>query len=107
MGTPTLVPPGAPVFMPVVERAIPGLIIVNSKGERYINESVLYHKFVDKMYEKNSEEAFTIPSWMILDEWAKKRYLIFGIVPFQAFPKEWEEAGYLKKADTSTELVQK
>lgn len=106
-GTPTSAPPGAPAFMPVAERATPGLIIVNSKGERYINESVPYHEFVDKMYEENTEEASTVPSWMVLDERAKKRYLIFGIMPFQAFPKEWEEAGYLKKADSPAELAQK
>lgn len=104
-GTPTSIPPGSPAFMPVAERATPGLIIVNSQGERYLNESVPYHEFVDKMYENNKEGAATVPSWMIFDQTVKKRYLIFGIMPGQSFPKTWFDTGYAKVADTPEELA--
>lgn len=104
-GTPTVIPPGQPPFMPVAERALPGLIIVNQAGERYINESVPYHEFVDTMYEKNKEGAETVPSWIILDARAKKRYLIFGILPFQSFPDIWEVEGFLKVGHTPAELA--
>lgn len=104
-GTPTSAPPGAPAFMPVAERATPGLIIVNGNGERYINESVPYHEFVDQMYENNNEQSSTIPSWMIFDKRVKNRYLVFGIMPLQQLPKEWFETGYAKKADTAEELA--
>ncbi|SDI56521.1 FAD-dependent oxidoreductase [Natribacillus halophilus] len=106
-GTPTSAPPGSSAFMPVAERSTPGLIIVNHNGERYINESVPYHEFVDKMYENNTENASTIPSWIILDKRVKNRYLIFGIMPFQSFPKVWFEEGYAKAADTPAELAEK
>ncbi|GGB38870.1 3-oxosteroid 1-dehydrogenase [Lentibacillus populi] len=106
-GTPTSAPPGAPAFMPVAERATPGLIIVNSYGERYINESVPYHEFVDQMYGNNNEEDSTIPSWMIFDKRVKNRYLVFGIMPFQPIPKEWFETGYAKKAETPEGLAEK
>ncbi|TCJ04117.1 FAD-dependent oxidoreductase [Cytobacillus praedii] len=105
-GTPTSIPPGSPAFMPVAERATPGLIIVNSNGERYLNESVPYHEFVDKMYENNQTEATTVPSWMIFDQTVKKRYLVFGIMPGQAFPKTWAETGYLKVGHTPEELAE-
>ncbi|WP_218672705.1 FAD-dependent oxidoreductase [Oceanobacillus timonensis] len=104
-GTPTSAPPGSPAFMPVAERATPGLIIVNSNGERYINESVPYHEFVDQMYKNNTEQSSTIPSWMIFDKRVKNRYLVFGIMPLQPLPKEWFESGYAKKADTPEELA--
>lgn len=104
-GTPTVLPPGQPAFMPVAERAVPGLIIVNQAGERYINESVPYHEFVDTMYEKNKEGAETVPSWIVLDSRAKKRYLIFGILPFQDFPEQWVESGFLKVGNTPEELA--
>lgn len=106
-GTPTSIPPGSPAFMPVAERATPGLIIVNSEGERYLNESVPYHEFVDKMYENNKGSATTIPSWMIFDHTVKKRYLVFGIMPGQAFPKTWIETGYTKVAETPEDLAEK
>lgn len=105
-GTPTSAPPNAPPFMPVAERATPGLIIVNGNGERYINESVPYHEFVEKMYDNNSKEAETVPSWMIFDHTVKKRYLVFGIMPGMSFPSEWIDTGYTKKADTVGELAQ-
>ncbi len=105
-GTPTSAPPGSPPFMPVAERATPGLIIVNQSGKRYINESVPYHEFVDTMYEKNSDEAQTIPSWMILDQRVKNRYLVFGILPLQPFPKKWVDEGYLKVGQTIEELAE-
>ncbi|MCI1590925.1 MULTISPECIES: FAD-dependent oxidoreductase [Heyndrickxia] len=104
-GTPTSIPPGSPAFMPVAERATPGLIIVNSEGERYLNESVPYHEFVDKMYQNNQGGATTIPSWMIFDQTVKKRYLVFGIMPGQSFPKTWFETGYTKKAETPEDLA--
>lgn len=104
-GTPTSAPPGSPAFMPVAERATPGLIIVNQAGERYINESVPYHEFVDTMYEKNSDTASTVPSWMILDQRVKNRYLVFGILPLQPFPKKWLEEGYVKVGKTPEELA--
>ncbi|MEF3329140.1 FAD-dependent oxidoreductase [Oceanobacillus oncorhynchi] len=105
-GTPTSAPPGAPAFMPVAERATPGLIIVNSNGDRYINESVPYHEFVDQMYENNHEKSSTIPSWMIFDQRVKNRYLVFGIMPLQPLPKEWFETGYAKKAETPEVLAE-
>lgn len=104
-GTPTSAPPNAAAFMPVAERATPGLIIINQAGKRYINESVPYHEFVDKMYEHNKDDASTIPSWIILDKRAKSRYLVFGIMPFQPFPKLWLESGYVKVGETPEELA--
>lgn len=104
-GTPTAAPPGSPAFMPVAERATPGLIIVNNNGKRYVNESVPYHEFVDEMYKNNSEEASTVPSWMILDQRAKNRYLVFGILPRQPFPENWLDEGFLKKGQTIEELA--
>lgn len=105
-GTPTSTPPNAPAFMPVAERATPGLIIVNSKGERYVNESVPYHEFVEAMYDNQTDDVKTVPSWMIFDQTVKRRYLVFGIMPVMAFPDEWIESGYTKKADTLDRLAE-
>lgn len=106
-GTPTSAPPGAPPFMPVAERATPGLMIVNQAGKRYINESVPYHEFVDTMYAENEVQAGTVPSWMVFDQRVKNRYLVFGIMPRQPFPKNWEEEGYLQVGETIEQLAEK
>lgn len=106
-GAPSAKPEGEPPFFLVADRGIPGMIIVNGGGERYLNEGIAYHEFIDIMYEKNSEESPTIPSWMIIDETSKKRYMILGLFPGQAFHKRWIDNGFVKIADTPEQLAEK
>ncbi|MFI1307629.1 FAD-binding protein [Streptomyces sioyaensis] len=50
-GAPSAVPPdGTAPFFLVAERSIPGLIIVDGKGQCFVNEAAPYHEFVDAMY---------------------------------------------------------
>jgi 3-oxosteroid 1-dehydrogenase len=104
-GAPSAVPPGGKPFFLVADRGIPGMVIVNSAGERYANEAAPYHQFVDTMYANDRPEATTVPSWLILDAVSKSRYFIMGLFPGQAFPKPWLENGFVKKAGTVEELA--
>ncbi|MCR8644393.1 FAD-dependent oxidoreductase [Paenibacillus sp. N1-5-1-14] len=104
-GAPSAVPPGEKPFFLVADRGIPNMMIVNSGGERYLNEAVPYHEFVDLMYENDKPEARTTPSYMIMDLTAKSRYIFLGLFPGQSFPKRWYENGFVKKAETAEELA--
>ncbi|POX57216.1 3-ketosteroid-delta-1-dehydrogenase [Streptomyces sp. Ru71] len=104
-GAPSAVPPGGRPFFLVADRGIPGMVIVDSAGERYANEAAPYHEFVDAMYVADKPGASTVPSWMILDATAKARYLFLGLFPGQPFPRPWLESGFVKKADTVEELA--
>lgn len=104
-GAPSAVPPGEKPFFLVADRGIPNMMIVNGAGERYVNEAVPYHEFVDTMYAQNKPEAPTTPSWMILDQQAKNRYIFLGLFPGQPFPKRWLENGFVKKGSTPAELA--
>ncbi|MFF8882308.1 FAD-dependent oxidoreductase [Streptomyces flaveolus] len=95
---------GKPFFL-VAERGIPGMMIVNSAGERYANEAAPYHQFVDAMYAADRPGASTVPSWLILDATAKSRYLFMGLFPGQPFPRPWRDSGLVKKAGTVEELA--
>jgi len=106
-GAPSVYIPGSALAFLVADRGIPNMIIVNSKGKRYLNEGAPYHQFIDEMYEKNTKEESTFPSWMIMDEVAKKRYLVMGLFPGQAFPKPWVDSGEICIADTIEELARK
>lgn len=106
-GAPSAVPPGEKPFFLVADRGIPNMIVVNSQGERYLNEAAPYHEFVDQMYENNTTEASTIPSWLILDKTARSRYIFMGLFPGQNFPKRWIESGYIKQADSIKDLANK
>lgn len=104
-GAPSAVAPGAKPFFLVAERGIPGMVIVSQAGERYANEASPYHQFVDAMYENDKPGASTVPSWLILDATSKARYIFMGLFPGQAFPKQWIESGFVKKAATLDELA--
>ncbi|MDR9856248.1 FAD-dependent oxidoreductase [Paenibacillus sp. VCA1] len=104
-GAPSAVPPGEKPLFLVADRGIPNMMVVNGTGERYVNEAVPYHEFVDTMYAKNKPEAPTTPSWMILDQRAKNRYIFLGLFPGQPFPKRWLENGFVKKGGTPAELA--
>ncbi len=108
-GTPTGIPPSAPAYMAVADRALPGIIVVDQNGKRYVNECAPYHEFVDTMYEHNVHkgESLTIPSWYIFDKRVKSRYLVFGIMPGLSIPKTWKEAGFVKEALSIEELAAK
>ncbi|MEV7794275.1 FAD-dependent oxidoreductase [Streptomyces sp. NPDC087512] len=95
---------GRPFFL-VAERGIPGMVIVDSAGERYANEAAPYHRFVDAMYAADRPGASTVPSWLVLDATAKSRYLFMGLFPGQPFPRPWLESGFVKKAGTVGELA--
>ena len=81
------------------------MITVDSQGERYVNESTSYHLFGIAMQEHNHEVP-SIPTWLICDADALKRYGLGmirpggkGLVPFLS-------DGYLKQGATLFELAQ-
>ncbi|CAL9322676.1 FAD-dependent oxidoreductase [Streptomyces sp. SudanB182_2057] len=106
-GAPSVVPPGAgaPFFL-VAERAIPGMIIVDGRGDRFVNEAAPYHEFVDTMYaHREATGAETAPSWLVIDARSRARYLFMGLLPGQPFPRPMLASGFVKKADTVRELA--
>ncbi|MFF4284417.1 FAD-dependent oxidoreductase [Streptomyces sp. NPDC001633] len=104
-GAPSVVPPEGKPFFLVADRGVPGMVIVNSAGERYANEAAPYHEFVDAMYAADRPEATSVPSWLILDATSKARYLFMGLFPGQPFPRPWVASGFVKKAGSVEELA--
>ncbi|BDM69664.1 3-oxosteroid 1-dehydrogenase [Streptomyces nigrescens] len=104
-GAPSVVPPDGKPFFLVADRGVPGMVIVDSAGERYANEAAPYHEFVDAMYAHDRPEATAVPSWLILDATSKSRYLFMGLFPGQSFPRPWLETGFVKKAASVEELA--
>ena len=89
----------------VMDRGKPGMITVDSQGQRYLNESTSYHLFGIAMQAHHATTP-SVPSWLVCDAGALKRYGIGmvrpggkGLAPFLA-------DGYLKQGRTLTELAQ-
>ncbi|NHC21670.1 3-oxosteroid 1-dehydrogenase [Nocardioides sp. IC4_145] len=101
---PTIPLPGRPWFC-LAERNLPGSIIVNQAGERYMNEALPYVEAVHEMYKGEQTGVPHVPSWMVIDQRYRNRYVFAGLMPRQPFPGRWFKEGIVKKADSLAGLA--
>jgi 3-oxosteroid 1-dehydrogenase len=94
---PAIATPGQPWFC-LAERTLPGGLLVNAAGARFVNEAGPYSDVVHTMYERDTPAARHIPAWLIVDQNYRNRYLFKDIVPTFPFPAEWYDAGAVHKA---------
>ncbi|KAF9946768.1 hypothetical protein BGZ72_011157 [Mortierella alpina] len=103
---PTIPFSGEPYFC-LSERTLPGGLFVNKHGERFVNEAGPYCEVVRIMYKQDrSDDGSEIPTWMIVDQKYRNRYLFKDVPGRFPIPKRWYESGVVKKAHTLEELAQ-
>jgi 3-oxosteroid 1-dehydrogenase len=95
---------GGPYFC-LSERALPGCIMVNAAGRRFVNESSPYVDAVKAMYAGHRTGVDHIPCWLVADQRYRNRYTFAGLGPRQPFPRRWYEAGVVHRGDTVEELA--
>ena len=83
---------GGPYFC-LSERNLPGCIIVNGAGQRFINESAPYVDAVHAMYDGHTPENPHIPAWLVFDQRYRDRYVFAGLPPHRPLPRRWYAAG--------------
>lgn len=89
-----------------LDRAKPGLIAVNSAGQRFVNEANSYHDFVEGMYTSHRKVP-TIPAWLICEAKFVKKYGLGNIYPDTRDLGRFEQEGYVATAPTLEELARK
>lgn len=104
-GAPSVIDPQGQPFFLVADRGVPNMMVVDSAGQRFVNEAAPYHEFVDTMYKHQEETKQAVPSWILIDAAAKSRYIFTGLFPGQAFPKSWYDHGIVKSAETIEDLA--
>lgn len=104
-GAPSVIDPQGQPFFLVADRGVPNMIVVDSAGQRFVNEAAPYHEFVDTMYKHQEATQQAVPSWIVIDASAKSRYIFTGLFPGQAFPKSWFDHGIVKSAESIEELA--
>ncbi|NNC39018.1 MAG: FAD-binding protein [Hyphomonadaceae bacterium] len=85
------------------ERALPGIYIVNEKGERYLNEAASYDEVGRQL------QAHPKTSWVIFDRRAREKYGIGPLYPTAVHPdSKWNSSikAVVKKSDTIEGLAQ-
>lgn len=101
---PTIPLPSGPWFC-LAERNLPGSIIVNQAGRRFMNEALPYVEAVHEMYRGEATGVGHVPAWMVIDQRYRNRYLFAGLSPRQPFPGRWYKNGTVKKAATIEALA--
>ncbi|MEE2032611.1 3-oxosteroid 1-dehydrogenase [Rhodococcus chondri] len=101
---------GGPWFA-LSERSLPGCVMVNKAGKRFVNESAPYVEATHAMYGgqhgRGDGPAENLPCWLVLDQRYRNRYSFAGITPRRPFPKRWFKSGVLVQAGTVSELAEK
>ena len=103
---PSLPLPGGPFFL-LAERSLPGCVLVNAAGQRYVNEAAPYVDVVHAMYDNHSDEVSHIPSWLVFDQLYRDRYLFAGKPPRRPLPRRWYDAGIIHRSSTLDGLAEK
>lgn len=102
---PTIPLPNGPWFC-LAERNLPGSIMVNAAGNRFMNEALPYVEAVHEIYKGEATGVSHVPCWMIIDQRYRNRYLFAGLGPRQPFPGRWLKEGVIKKAATLDALAE-
>ncbi|KAA9158257.1 3-oxosteroid 1-dehydrogenase [Amycolatopsis acidicola] len=97
---------GGPWFA-LAERSRPGCLMVDAKGERFVNESAPYVEAVHAMYGPGDGPGEHIPTWLVFDQRYRNRYMFTGIGPRQKMPGRWFKAGIAAKAGSLGELAER
>lgn len=109
-GAPTLFVPKEEKFRALfVERSLPGCMVVNARGERFLNESGPYPEFQQAMFANHAQTGGAVPAWIVFDADFRAKYPIGPMMPSTAVPdsrlrKSWLDTVYWK-GDTLEQLA--
>ncbi|MGW1952260.1 3-oxosteroid 1-dehydrogenase [Streptomyces sp. NPDC001920] len=95
--------PGQPYFC-LAERTLPGGLLVDAAGARFVNEAAPYSDVVHTMYDVHDTSP-AIPSWLIVDQNYRNRYLFKDVLPTLPLPAGWYDSGAAHKAWTLDALA--
>ncbi|WP_328880019.1 3-oxosteroid 1-dehydrogenase [Streptomyces sp. NBC_00299] len=95
--------PGQPYFC-LAERTLPGGLLINAAGARFVNEAAPYSDVVHTMYDVHDTSP-AIPAWLIVDQYYRNRYLFKDVLPALPLPADWYSSGAAHKAWTLDALA--
>lgn len=109
-GAPTMQVPKEEKFRPVfVERSMPGCMVVNAQGKRFLDESGPYPEFQQAMFADHAAHGGAIPAWIVFDADFRAKYPMGPLMPAMAMPdtrirKSWWNT-LVWKGETLAELA--
>jgi 3-oxosteroid 1-dehydrogenase len=100
-------PQGAPSVL-LAERSLPGSLIVDHNGTRFINEATDYMSFGQHLLERERSGNPVEKMWIVFDQKYRNSYVFGGgLYPRMPIPKSWYEAGIAHRSDDLVALAGK
>ncbi len=91
--------PGEQPTVMLAERSLPGCLLVDQNGERFVNEAVDYMSFGQMLLEREQAGEPVETMWMIFDQQYRNSYLMAAeLFPRMPIPKRWYDAGIAHQA---------
>jgi 3-oxosteroid 1-dehydrogenase len=101
---PSIPLPGGPYFC-LAERSLPGCFLVNSAGQRFVNEAAPYVDAVHAMYDGGGSGEPFVPAWLVFDQRYRDTYVFAGRPPGRPLPKRWYAGEAVFRASSVAELA--
>lgn len=76
-------PDGNPlVRTTLIERLLPHMICINGRGERFVDETISYHRILKEMTRRAADGSFpNLPAWHLFDAQFRARYAFGPVMP--------------------------
>jgi succinate dehydrogenase/fumarate reductase flavoprotein subunit len=98
---------GAPSVL-LAERSLPGSLIVDHNGTRFINEATDYMSFGHCLLERERSGNPVESMWIVFDQKYRNSYVFGGeLFPRMPIPQPWYKAGIAHRSDELTALADK
>lgn len=96
---------GEPAVL-LAERSLPGSLIVDQTGNRFINEATDYMSFGQEILRREADGSAVTDMWLVFDQRYRNSYVLAGgVFPRMPLPKSWYDAGVAVRADTPRALA--
>lgn len=98
-------PGGEPTVM-LAERSLPGCVLVDQTGQRFVNEAIDYMSFGQIMLERERAGSPVEDIWMVFDQKYRNSYLMAAeLFPRMPIPQPWYDAGIAHRSGDLPELA--
>ncbi|KWX66310.1 3-ketosteroid-delta-1-dehydrogenase [Mycobacterium sp. NAZ190054] len=100
-------PDGDPTVM-LAERSLPGCLLVDQHGRRFINEATDYMTFGQEMLRREQAGDPVETMWMVFDQRYRNSYLMAAeLFPRMPIPQPWYDAGIAHRSDDLSGLAER
>jgi 3-oxosteroid 1-dehydrogenase len=92
--------------MMLSERSLPGSLIVDQTGCRFVNEASDYMSFGQRVLERERAGDPVEEMWLVFDQQYRNSYLMAGeLFPRMPIPQKWYDAGIAHRSDDFAALA--